>query len=133
MPEARHVVIENDLDIVAARVEGRNLAREMGFGVIDQARIATVISELARNVILYAHGGQIILTQVARGGRVGLEVNCEDQGPGIKDLESIMAHGQSTAREVGMGLPGAKRLMDEFEVRSQVGVGTRVVARKWLP
>lgn len=133
MPEVRRVSINNDLDIVAARVEGRNLAREMGFGVIDQARIATAISELARNVVLYAHSGQITLKQVENSGRKGLQIICEDQGPGIEDVDQVMRNGYSSMQGLGMGLPGTRRLMDEFEIRSQPGVGTTVIVCKWLP
>jgi serine/threonine-protein kinase RsbT len=133
MPEVRRVAINNDLDIVAARVEGRNLARQMGFGIIDQARIATAISELARNVVLYANGGQIILNEVQRDAQAGLEIVCEDQGPGIQDVDLVMRNGYSTTQGLGMGLPGTKRLMDEFDIESKVGFGTRITARKWLP
>lgn len=132
MPEVRRVAINNDLDIVAARVEGRNLARQMGFGIIDQARIATAISELARNVVLYAISGQILLNEVQRDSKIGLEIVCEDQGPGIEDVEVVMRDGYSTTQGLGMGLPGTKRLMDEFEIESRVGLGTRITVRKWL-
>jgi serine/threonine-protein kinase RsbT len=128
----RRIPINSDLDIVAARVEGRNLAREMGFGVIDQARIATAISELARNVVLYAQSGQVVLSCVERDGKVGMQIVCEDQGPGIEDLELVMRDGYSTAQGLGMGLPGTQRLMDEFEIKSGVGVGTVVRVCKWL-
>jgi serine/threonine-protein kinase RsbT len=132
MPEVRRVSIKNELDIVAARVEGRNLAREMGFGVIDQARIATAISELARNVVLYAQGGQIILSRLENGGKTGLQIVCEDQGPGIKDLGLVMRDGYSSMNGLGLGLPGTKRLMDEFNIYSEVGIGTTVTVCKWL-
>jgi serine/threonine-protein kinase RsbT len=132
MPEVRRVPINNDLDIVAARVEGRNLARDMGFGIIDQARIATAISELARNVVLYAHSGQIILERIESSGRSGLQIVCEDQGPGIEDLSLVMRDGYSSTQGLGMGLPGTKRLMDEFEIESQLGRGTTITVCKWL-
>lgn len=132
MSEVRRIPINNDLDIVAARVEGRNLAKEMGFGIIDQARIATVVSELARNVVLYAHSGQIILNRIDAGDRVGLQIVCEDQGPGIQDLDRVVRDEHSTMQGLGMGLPGTKRLMDEFEIKSEVGIGTMVTVCKWL-
>jgi serine/threonine-protein kinase RsbT len=132
MPEIRRVSINNDLDIVAARVEGRNLARDMGFSVIDQARIATAISELARNVVLYAHSGQITLNQVENGGRIGLQIICKDRGPGIEDVGLVMRDGYASKQGSGMGLPGTKRLMDDFEITSQVGSGTTVIVCKWL-
>lgn len=131
-PDTRRIPIHSDLDIVAARIEGRNLAKELGFGIIDQARIATAISELARNVLLYARHGQITLTQLRREGQVGIEILCEDRGPGIQDLDRIMAKEPSNKQRQGTGLPGTKRLMDEFEIRSQLGAGTTVVARKWM-
>jgi serine/threonine-protein kinase RsbT len=130
--EIQRIPISSDLDIVAARVEGRNLARKMGFGVIDQARIATAISELARNVVLYAQSGEIALFSLEVDGKVGLQIVCEDQGPGIEDLELVVRNGYSTGQGLGMGLPGTKRLMDDFEIRSEVGVGTVIRVCKWL-
>jgi serine/threonine-protein kinase RsbT len=132
VPELRRTPINSDLDIVAARVEGRDLAKQMGFGIIDQARIATAISELARNVVLYAHCGQVTLKKINASDRIGIEIICEDQGPGIENLELVMRDGYSTTRGLGMGLPGTKRLVDEFEIKSQVGIGTTVIVRKWL-
>jgi serine/threonine-protein kinase RsbT len=132
MPDMRRVGISNELDIVAARVEGRNLAREMGFGIIDQARIATAISELARNVVLYAQRGQITLKAVENGGKTGLQIICEDEGPGIENVAMVMRDGYSSMQGLGMGLPGTKRLMDEFEIKSEVGKGTTVIVCKWL-
>jgi serine/threonine-protein kinase RsbT len=131
--EERCIPVKTDLDIVSARVEGRNLARELGFGTIDQARIATAISELARNVVLYAPEGKVTVRAVVSddAGR-GMEVVCEDNGPGIVDVELVMQDGYSTSSGLGMGLPGTKRLMDEFEIDTKVGVGTKVTVRKWL-
>lgn len=133
MAEARRVPINSELDIVAARVEGRNMAKGMGFGIIDQARIATAISELARNVVLYARSGQIILREANRTGKTGLEIICEDQGPGIRDVRQVMDEENSPGQGSGMGLRGTRRLMDEFEIESHAGTGTTVTARKWLP
>lgn len=137
MPEndnqVRVVPVRSDLDVVAARVEGRNLAREMGFGTIDQARIATAISELTRNIVLYAELGQATIRMiVTEHGRRGLEVVCEDQGPGIPDLALAQQDGYSTSGGLGMGLPGTKRLMDEFYIETELNVGTKVTIRKWL-
>ncbi len=128
----RTLLVRSDLDIVSARVEGRDMAKALGFGTIDQARIATAISELTRNIVLYAGEGIVTLRPVERGNKKGIEVVCEDHGPGIEDVNLVMQDGYSTSRGLGMGLPGAKRLMDEFEIESQVGKGTRVTARKWL-
>jgi serine/threonine-protein kinase RsbT len=131
--EERCIPVKTDLDIVSARVEGRNLARELGFGTIDQARIATAISELARNIVLYAPEGKVTIRAVVSdvGGR-GIEVVCEDNGPGIANVELVMQDGYSTSSGLGMGLPGTKRLMDEFEIKTKSNVGTRVTVRKWL-
>ena len=131
--EERCVPVKTDLDIVSARMEGRNLARELGFGTIDQARIATAISELARNVILYAPEGKVTVRTILSddAGR-GIEVICEDSGPGIADVELVMQDGYSTGSGLGMGLPGTKRLMDEFKIETELGVGTKVTVRKWL-
>ena len=130
--DVRQVPIHSDLDIVAARIEGRNLAKELGFGIIDQARIATAISELARNVLLYAQSGQMTLMRLLREGKTGIEILCQDQGPGIRDVEHILAQEPSIKHGHGVGLPGTKRLMDEFEIHSQPGRGTTVIARKWV-
>jgi serine/threonine-protein kinase RsbT len=131
--EERYIPVKTDLDIVSARVEGRNLARELGFGTIDQARIATAISELARNVVLYAPEGKVTVRVVASDdGGQGIEVVCEDNGPGIANVELVMQDGYSTGSGLGMGLPGTKRLMDEFEIETQLGTGTRITVRKWL-
>ena len=132
MSRERTVPIRSDLDIVTARVEGRELAKELGFGVIDQARIATAISELTRNIVQYAERGETMMRSIEHAGRVGIEIVCQDQGPGIPDIELAMQDGFSTSTSLGMGMPGAKRLMDEFEVESEVGVGTTVTIRKWL-
>jgi serine/threonine-protein kinase RsbT len=131
--QVRVIPVKSDLDIVSARVEGRNLAREMGFGTIDQARIATAISELARNVVLYAGSGTVtIRVIVTKDGRRGLEVLCEDNGPGIADLALAQQDGYSTSGGLGMGLPGTRRLMDEFYIETELDVGTKVMVRKWL-
>ena len=127
LAEERDIPVKTDLDIVSARVEGRNLARELGFGTVDQARIATAISELARNIILYAPEGKVIVRAiVSDDGGQGIEVVCEDNGPGIANVELVMQDGYSTSSGLGMGLPGTKRLMDEFELETKLDVGTRV-------
>ena len=131
MSRERTVPIRSDLDIVTARVEGRDLAKELGFGVIDQARIATAISELTRNIVQYAGEGRAIMHSIEGRGRVGIEIICQDKGPGIPDIELAMQDGFSTSTSLGMGMPGAKRLMDEFHIESEVGMGTTVIIRRW--
>lgn len=131
MGQAKAAVIRGDLDIVIARTMARDIAKALGFGAIDQARIATAVSELARNIFLYAGSGNVTVREVERAGRRGIEIICEDQGPGIADLSLVMQDGYSTSRGMGMGLPGAKRLMDEFDIKSEEGVGTTITCRKW--
>lgn len=131
MAQAKAAVIRSDLDIVIARTMARDTAKAMGFGAIDQARIATAVSELARNIFLYAGTGTVTVREIDRANRKGIEIICEDQGPGITDISLVMQDGYSTSRGMGMGLPGAKRLMDEFDIRSQEGIGTTIVCRKW--
>lgn len=124
----RYIPIHDHLDVLAARDGSRDLARALGFGVLDQARVALAVAELARNVVQYAERGAVILYQIGDHGQVGLEVVCEDLGPGIPDVPLALRGGPAS----GMGLPGAQRLVDEFEIESTMGVGTRVTIRKWL-
>ncbi len=131
MGQPKSAVIRSDLDIVIARTMARDMARTLGFSAIDQARIATAVSELARNIYLYAGTGTVTVREVEKLGRKGIEIVCEDQGPGIPDIDLVMQDGYTTSRGMGMGLPGAKRLMDDFTIQSQVGVGTKIVLRKW--
>ncbi|MBD8006750.1 anti-sigma regulatory factor [Bacillus norwichensis] len=126
------VKIINEWDIVAVRQLGRNAAKELGFGVVDQARITTAISELARNIFLYAGDGKVTINKVLLDGKKGLKIVAEDEGPGIEDIRKVMEDGYSTSGGLGAGLPGVKRLMDEFDVQSQVGKGTVITAIKWL-
>ncbi len=131
MSQPKAATIRSDLDIVSARTLARDTAKALGFGAIDQARIATAVSELARNIFLYAGTGSVTVREVDRSGRKGIEIICEDQGPGIPDMELAMSDGYTSSRGMGMGLPGAKRLMDEFDIHSQQGVGTTITCRKW--
>lgn len=131
MGQGKVAAIRSDLDIVIARTLARDTAKLLGFGAIDQARIATAVSELARNIFLYAGSGSVTVREIERTGRRGIEIICEDQGPGIADVAVVMQDGYSTSRGMGMGLPGAKRLMDEFDITSSEGVGTTITCRKW--
>ena len=126
------VKIVNEWDIVAARQLGRNIAKELGFGTVDQARITTAISELARNIYLYAGQGQICIEKLFDKGKSGLKLIAADSGPGIKDIRQVMQDGFSTSGGLGAGLPGVKRLMDEFDIKTSVGEGTEIQAVKWL-
>jgi serine/threonine-protein kinase RsbT len=126
------VKIINEWDIVAARQLGRNVARELGFGTVDQARVTTAISELARNIYLYAGQGTVGIEKVFDGGKSGLKIVAIDEGPGIKDIRKVMEDGYTTSGGLGAGLPGVKRLMDEFDIDSTPGKGTKIIATKWL-
>ena len=125
------VAIAADVDIVTARREGRDLAEQLGCSATDSTLIATAISEIARNIMSHAGEGEIAIHMVAVEGARGIEVVARDDGPGIADIERAMRDGYSTGPGLGLGLPGARRLMDEFDVTSEVGVGTTVVMRKW--
>ena len=131
MSQSKVAPIRSDLDIVIARTLARDTAKSLGFGAIDQARIATAVSELARNIFLYAGSGTVTVKGLDRNGRKGIEIVCDDQGPGIVNIDLVMQDGYSTSRGMGMGLPGAKRLMDEFDIRSREGEGTTITCRKW--
>jgi serine/threonine-protein kinase RsbT len=127
------VPVNADIDIVTARQKGRELARELGFTSTDLALIATAISELARNIILYANGGEILLGVSENGSKRGVKVVARDDGPGIPDVELALEEGFSTSRSLGLGLSGVRRLMDEFDIVSEVGRGTTVTVKKWKP
>jgi serine/threonine-protein kinase RsbT len=125
------IAIGQESDIVTARQKGREIAAGTGFSGSDLTVIATAISEVARNIVVYAERGEISLRRVQQGGRSGIQVIATDHGPGIPDIAMAMRDGFSTGKSLGLGLPGAKRLMDEFEIVSEVGRGTVVTMRKW--
>ncbi len=126
------IQVGDELDIVAARQAGRELSRSLGFNIVDQTRITTAISELARNIVLYAGKGTITLRKVKEGDRFGIEITARDSGSGIDDVELAMQDGYSTSNGLGAGLPGVRRLMDEFELKTALGKGTTVRIVKWL-
>jgi len=130
--EARLPIVAED-DIVVSRQRAREVARQLGFGAVDQSRIATAVSELARNVVRYATDGkgEIAIREVAASGRVGIEIVVSDGGPGIPDVDQALRDGFTSGGGMGMGLPGTRRLMDEMTVDSAVGRGTIVTIRKW--
>ncbi|SFL50500.1 anti-sigma regulatory factor [Salibacterium qingdaonense] len=131
-----NVEVHSEWGIVSARQAGRNLAKELGFAGVDQARITTAISELARNIYLYAEKGEIVLEGIegkeAGGAKRGLKIVAKDQGPGIKSIREVMEDGYTTSGGLGAGLPGVKRLMDEFDIDSVAGEGTEITTIKWL-
>jgi serine/threonine-protein kinase RsbT len=126
------VPVAVDRDMVPARAEGRALADRLGFSRTDATLIATAISEIARNILVHAGGGELTLTPLYDNGRAGIAVVARDRGPGIRDVKAALEDGYSGVKGgTGLGLPGAKRLMDEFEVTSRLGEGTTVTMKKW--
>ena len=126
------VEIITEWDIVAARQLGRNEAKAIGFGAVDQARITTAISELARNIYLYARAGEVTIERISDEGKVGIRIRAADKGLGINNLKKVMEDGYSTSGGLGAGLPGVKRLMDTMDIQSTVGKGTIIVVEKWV-
>jgi serine/threonine-protein kinase RsbT len=124
--------IQNELDVRRVVLESTRYSQEAGFDEAPSRMIATAVSELARNVLKYAGSGEFRLRSVERPGGRGVEIEVSDHGPGIPDIEAAMSDHFSSSGTLGMGLPGVKRLMDEFSLESSPGQGTRVTARKWL-
>ncbi len=132
LPVEIRVPIRADADIVAARQQGRALAQQIGFAASDLTVIATAISELGRNILQYAGSGEIVLRPAHASSRRGLLVVAQDEGPGIRDVALAVQDAYSTSGGLGLGLPGTRRLMDEFAIDSLVGRGTTVTVKKWL-
>jgi serine/threonine-protein kinase RsbT len=132
MDGEERIHVRQEADILTARQTGKALATQLGFDDSDLVLIATAISEIARNMLEYAKGG-VMHFKVLPRPRAGLEITASDSGPGIKDLKLAMRDGYSTGGGLGLGLPGAKRLMDDFQIESSLGSGTTVVMRKWVP
>jgi serine/threonine-protein kinase RsbT len=133
MPVLRNdlVPIKTSGDIVVIRQLARTRAVEMGFGLVDQTKIVTAASELARNTLDYGLGGTVLLEALSEGPRRGLRLTFEDHGPGIADLDLVLKDGYTTGGGLGLGLGGARRLMNEFSLESQPGKGTRVCVTRW--
>ena len=125
------IIIRDDLNLTAAVLEATKLAKETGLSSVAAQQVATVTSELARNILKYAGRGQIELESLEHGGRKGVRVITSDRGPGIEDIEQAMAEHYSSGGTLGLGLSGAKRMMDDFTITSQPGQGTRVETVKW--
>lgn len=129
---AKIIAIQGEPDVIVARQEGRSLAQKLGFSPVDQARITTAISELARNIVVYGERGRVTLLPCTDGnGRSGIEVRFDDEGPGIADINMAMGQGYTSGKGLGAGLPGTQRLMDEFKIDSQPGHGVHITIRKW--
>ena len=128
---ADRIVVTDESHIVVARQRAGLAAKRMGMGVLDQTKMATATSELARNIVRYAKSGEVLIEEIEQNGRSGLRVTFTDRGPGIPDIELAMRDGFTTGAGMGLGLSGSKRLVNEFEINSEVGVGTTVVIKKW--
>jgi serine/threonine-protein kinase RsbT len=125
------IAIESDSDVVVARQRARALAAELELSTTDQTLLATAISEVARNITTYAKRGEVVLSIVHDGGRDGIRVVARDDGPGIADVELALQDGYTSGGGLGLGLPGARRLVDEFDIESAPSAGTTVTLVKW--
>lgn len=132
MVDVIRIAIQSDADVIKVRQQARMMGKELGFSAGDSTLIATAISELARNIVEYACNGEIILSLLTHGPQRGISIIARDNGPGIVDIERAMQDGYSTGKGLGLGLPGTKRLMDEFEISSALGQGTVVKVKKWV-
>jgi serine/threonine-protein kinase RsbT len=127
------VPVNSESDIVIARQKGRALAEQLGFSSSQLTLIATAISELTRNMVYYAKCGEVIVRRDDNGARPGITVIARDEGPGIADIERALQAGYSTSGGLGLGLPGVRRIMDEFNIESELGRGTTITVKKWKP
>lgn len=125
------LLIASDDDIVKVRQRVRNWAVTLGFSLVDQTKLVTAASELARNTLVYGRGGKVLLESVVNQSRQGLRMTFEDQGPGIPDVQLALKDGYTTGSGLGLGLSGAKRLSQDFEIHSAPGEGTRIVIARW--
>ncbi len=132
MPDEVCIPVSSEIDIVTARQKGREMAQRLGFSNTELTLIATAISEVTRNIVEYARRGELCLNIIQKGDKRGIVVIASDRGPGIPNIKLAMQDGYSTGKSLGLGLPGAKRLMDDFEIVSEVGKGTKVTMKKWV-
>jgi len=125
------IAIQSEQDVVLARQAVRRLAQGLGFGIVDQTKLVTAASELARNVVVYGRGGEMRWETLSDGGRVGLRLHFVDDGPGIADLKQAMTDGWTSGNGLGLGLSGARRLVNDFDIDTGAGRGTRVSVTRW--
>jgi serine/threonine-protein kinase RsbT len=123
--------VRSDHDIAASRQLVRRIAQELGFSLVDQTKLVTATSELARNTVKYGGGGEMHIEVVRRGEETGLRITFTDQGPGISDIELAMSEGWTSGSGLGLGLSGSKRLVNDFHIESKPGEGTRVTIARW--
>ncbi|WP_177225759.1 anti-sigma regulatory factor [Arsenicibacter rosenii] len=123
--------IQREQDVILFRNRVKEFAVRIGMGVVNQTKLITAASELVRNMLRYASGGEVLIEVITRGRENGIRLTFKDQGPGIPDIKLAMQDGYSTGRSLGLGLPGTKRLVSEFDIKSTVGVGTTVTIVKW--
>lgn len=125
------MTIAREVDVIPFRNRVKEFAAKIGMGTVNQTKLITSASELARNMLKYANGGQATIEVISTGRQNGVRLIFEDQGPGIANLEQAMKDGFSTSKSLGLGLPGTKRLVNDFKIESEVGKGTRVTIIKW--
>lgn len=128
----QNIQIENNMDLVKARQTIRNIALDLDYGIVNQTKLVTAVSELTRNVLLYAGKGEIKIELIETGTKKGLRITVTDEGPGISDVDLAVTDGFSTSKGLGKGLSGTKKLMDDFSIQTEDGKGTEVVIIKWM-
>ncbi len=129
--EAKTLTLKSSEDVVRMRQAVREYAIELGFGLVDQTKLVTAASELARNAIIYGGGGEVKMETLTEGERRGIGLTFSDRGPGIADIQQALKDGYTSGNGLGLGLGGAKRLSNEFHIVSEVGVGTRITIKRW--
>ena len=127
----QNIQVDNNMDLVKARQAVRTLALDLDYGIVNQTKLVTAVSELTRNVLLYAGKGEINIELIESGTKKGLKITVTDEGPGIPDVDLAITDGYSTSKGLGKGLSGTKKLMDDFSIQTEVGKGTEVVIIKW--
>lgn len=132
MENSLFIPINTEFDIIFARQKGREIAKQLGFSATELAFIATAISELTRNIISYAKAGDILISLIHEVGKKGICIVAKDHGPGIENIELALQEGYSTSNSLGLGLPGVRRLMDDFTIQSHLGQGTIITTKKWV-